>query len=77
LNEVWDKRRAFGLYDAIIRNCDETPIFFIMTANKIIAQKGGKTIIIKTQEQEKYSYNYIILTKKKVDFLYLIKLLVI
>jgi len=35
LNEVWDKRRAFGFYDAIIRNCDETPIFFIMTPNEI------------------------------------------
>jgi len=53
LNEVWDKRRAFGFYDAIIGNCDETPIFFNMTPNKTIAQKDGKTIIIKTQEQEK------------------------
>ena len=44
LNKVWDKRRAFGFYDTIIGNCDETPIFFNMTPNKTIAQKGGKSI---------------------------------
>lgn len=52
LNNVWDKRISNGFYDAIIGNCDETPVFFNMLPNKTIAKKGGKTIIIKTQNQE-------------------------
>ncbi len=46
LNEVWDKRRVFGFYDAIFGNFSEESIFFNMTPNKTIAQKGGKTISI-------------------------------
>ena len=33
---------------------DETPIFFNMYPNKTIAKKGNKTILIKTQSQEKW-----------------------
>ena len=37
----------------MIGNCDETPIFFNMVPSKTIAKKGGKSIIIKTQDQER------------------------
>lgn len=53
LNDVWDKRISNGFYDSIIGNCDETPVFFNMLPNKTIAKKGGKSIIIRTQDQEK------------------------
>ena len=51
LNEVWDHRISF--WDNIIANMDETPIFFNMTPAKTIAKQGGKSIIIRTQNQEK------------------------
>ena len=36
-----------------VGNMDETPIFFNMYPTKIIAKKGDKVILIKTQSQEK------------------------
>ena len=54
LNEVWDNRIKFNFSDTIIANMDdETPLFFNMTPSKTVAKKGGKSIIIRTQNQEK------------------------
>ena len=53
INEVWDKRINFKFWDAVIRNMDDTPLFFNMSPNKIVAKRSGKSIIIKTQNQEK------------------------
>jgi len=40
---------------------DETPILFNMSPSKTIAKKGGKSILIRTQNQEK-CYISVILT---------------
>ena len=53
LNECWRKRKENGYWNSIIANMDETPIFFNMTSNKTIAKKGTKSILIKSQNQEK------------------------
>ena len=53
LNECLNKRIVFNFWDAVIGNFDEMPIVFNMIPNKTIAQKGGKSITIKSYEQEK------------------------
>ena len=55
LNEVYNNRLKywFNAYGDGVGNMDETPIFFNMYPNKTIAKKGNKTILIKTQSQEK------------------------
>ena len=53
LNEIWNKIIDYPYWDALIGNIDETPIFFSTVPSKTIAKKGGKTIIIRTQKQEK------------------------
>lgn len=60
LNECLNKRIAFNFWDAVIGNFDETPIVFNMILNKTIAQKGGKSITIKSYEQEKYCISIIL-----------------
>ena len=52
MNEIWDKRLKNRYWDNIIRNFDETTVFLIFH-QKTIAKKGGKSVIIKTQDQEK------------------------
>ena len=53
LNVVWNNRKNYGFYDEIIGNMDETPVFFNMVPSKTVAYKGQKSILIKTQDQEK------------------------
>ena len=52
-NEVYNNRLKYGFNTYGVGNMDETPIFFNMYPNKIIAKKGNKTFLIKTQSQEK------------------------
>jgi len=52
-NEVYNNRLKYGFNTYGVGNMDETPIFFNMYPNKTIAKKGNKTILIKTQSQEK------------------------
>jgi len=40
-------------WDAIVGNMDETPLFFNIFPSKTIAKKGGKSILIRTQNQDK------------------------
>ena len=54
LNEVWDHRISFKFWDNIIANIDEITHFFNMTPTKTISKKGGKSIIIRIQNQEKF-----------------------
>ena len=52
-NEVHDVINKNGLGKGNIFNMDETPLFFNMIPNKTIAKRGKKTILIKSQNQEK------------------------
>ena len=52
-NEVHTTINENGFNTYNIFNMDESPIFFNMVPNKTIAKKGKKTIIIKTQNQQK------------------------
>ena len=52
-NEVYNNRLKYGFNTYGVGNMDEIPIFFNMYPNKTIAKKGNKTILIKTQFQEK------------------------
>ncbi len=51
--EIWDKRINLKFWDVIIGSMDETTIFFNMSPSKTITKKGGKSILIRTQNQEK------------------------
>jgi hypothetical protein len=53
LNEVWNMRKVKGYNDEIIGNMDETPIFFNMIPSNTIIYKNNKSILIKTQNQDK------------------------
>ena len=52
-NEVYNNRMKYGFNTYGVGNMDETPIFFNMYPNKVIAKKGNKSILIKTQSKEK------------------------
>ena len=49
-----------GLGRCNIVNMDESPIFFNMVPKKKIAKRGKKTILIKTQNQEKVRISIIL-----------------
>ena len=59
-NEVYNNRMKYGFNTYWIGNMDETPIFFNMYPNKTIAKKGKKSILIKTQSQEKWRVSVIL-----------------
>ena len=77
LNEIWDNRIKFNFSDIIIAKMDETPLFFNMAPSKTAAKKGGKSIIIRSQNQEKCWFSVLLTIAsdgiKLPPFLYLSK----
>ena len=59
-NEVHSTIKNNGLGRCNIVNMDESPIFFNMVPKKKIAKRGKKTILIKTQNQEKVRISIIL-----------------
>ena len=59
-NEVHSTIKNNGLGRCNIFNMDESPIFFNMVPKKTIAKRGKKTILIKTQSQEKVRISIIL-----------------
>ena len=60
MNEIWDKRLENRDLDNIVKNFHETTAFFNMVPSKTIDKKGGKSVIIKTQNQEKFMLSVIL-----------------
>ena len=59
-NEVHSMIKKNGFGRCNIFNMDESPIFFKMAPTKTIAKRGKKTILIKTQNQEKVRISIIL-----------------
>ena len=53
ISEVFELRKFYHFYDDLICNIEETPLTFNLVPNKVVAMKGGKSIIVKTMRQEK------------------------
>ena len=60
IREAFELRKFYHFYDDLICNIDETPLIFNLVPNKVVAMKGGKTVIVKTLGKEKVHYTVLL-----------------
>ena len=53
LNNIWKERKYWAINSYFLGNMDETPVFFNMVENRTVTFKGAKSVVIKTQNEEK------------------------